>query len=71
MEIEMQPVESSQFTHVGYDPATEKLHIQFAKSKYEYDDVPQKLHETLMNAASKGSYFINNIKGKFAYRKLT
>jgi hypothetical protein len=71
MPFEFTPVESSQFKAVAYDSASKKLRIQFKNGTYEYDDVPAETHAALMSSASKGKYFIDNIKkAPFVYRKL-
>lgn len=72
-------VDSSQMKSVGYDPGTQKLHIEF-KSKtvdsngegpvYEYDNVPPGVHQDFMKAESKGRYFGQTIKGQYPYRRL-
>jgi len=57
------PVQSSNLSSVGYDPTTSTLEIEFSNgSIYQYFGVPEYVHEGLMNAGSKGSYFDQHIK---------
>ena len=65
------PVESSNLRSVGYDSATRILEIEFHGSGiYQYSGVPEYEYNGLMNASSKGSYFAQNIKNKYSYRKV-
>lgn len=67
VEIEMQPVESSFLAQVGYDAATQTLVIQMVNSSdfYTYQDVPQSVYAGLLDADSKGAYYVRNIKGQY------
>lgn len=57
------PVESSNLSAVGYDPASQVLTVQFRNgSEYRYRNVPPELHVGLMAAESKGSYFAQHVK---------
>lgn len=66
-EIEMTPVESSLLNKVGYDPETKTLVIQMNNSsdRYVYSDVPRSVYENLMEASSKGSFYVKKIKGQY------
>lgn len=66
-DMEMQAVESSLLKKVGYDPETRTLAIQMNNSSdvYLYQDVPPSRFEALLEAESKGAYYVKNIKGKF------
>lgn len=62
------PVSSSNLRSIGYDPSTSTLEIEFnSGSVYQYDSVPQTIHDGLMQAASHGQYFDRLIK-KAGYR---
>lgn len=65
-------VESSDLASVGYDSVTTTLEIEFHSGGiYQYSGVPQDVHQGLMNAASKGSYFHQNIKNAgYPYTKV-
>jgi len=62
----MKPVVSSSIIAVGYDNASQTLYIQFSKQKiYTYYNVPIHVYAGLMNAGSKGRYYISHIKGRY------
>ena len=64
-------VTSSNIRAVGYDSTTQILEIEFIESGvYQYMNVPKKMHERFMAAASKGRFFSANIKDKFRTRKV-
>lgn len=66
-----QPVSSSNLRSVGYDPTTRALEIEFNSGAiYRYDGVPANVHAGLMSASSHGSYFHENIKGRYPYRRI-
>jgi hypothetical protein len=67
----MIPVSSSNLASVGYDSKTQTLCIEFTSGGvYEYDNVPEAEYRGLMSAGSKGSYFHQNIKDRYSYRKI-
>lgn len=62
-EMKRVAVQSSNLASVGYDPAADTLEIEFRHGGvYQYYGVPKEVHEGLMMAASKGSYFHRNVK---------
>jgi hypothetical protein len=62
-------VESTTLATVGYDDARELLQLEFrSRALYRYFDVPAAVHEALLRALSKGSYFNRAIRGRFPYR---
>ncbi len=64
-------VSSSNLASVGYDEASKILEIEFNnRSIYQYSNVPESVYRALMQAASHGTYFNQNIKGAYPYRKL-
>jgi hypothetical protein len=64
-------VESSTIASVGYDLEQELLQLEFCgRAIYHYFDVPAGVHEALLQAPSKGSYFNRAIRGHFRYRRL-
>jgi hypothetical protein len=65
-----QHVESSNLVSVGYDESTSTLEIEFRSGTYQYYDVPQHIHDELMNSSSAGSYHHQNIKNSFSCYKL-
>ncbi|WP_457363730.1 KTSC domain-containing protein [Pseudomonas sp. TE3610] len=51
---------------VGYDAATGQLRIMFKQGRsYDYCRVPAQIHEGLMRAGSKGTYFDRYIKDRY------
>ncbi|GIL41689.1 KTSC domain-containing protein [Roseiterribacter gracilis] len=70
--MDMQIIESESLAAVGYDPARLLLRLQFrAGGLYEYDGVPQRIWRELMRAESKGRYFIDEIRGRYPYHRVT
>lgn len=66
-----QPVSSSNIASIGYDPQSQTLEIEFHPgSVYQYYGVPQSLYQGLMGASSHGSYFSQNIKGRYGDTKI-
>lgn len=70
-EAPMQDVQSSLIQEVGYDPEAQVLTVHFVGTDevYEYTGVPADVYDELMAAESKGSYFVNTIKGNYDYTK--
>ena len=65
-----QPVTSSDIASIGYDAATQTLEIEFhATGLYRYFSVPPDVFETIRSTPSPGKFFLQNIKGKFAWEK--
>lgn len=70
MPIDRQPVVSSDVASIGYDPATETLEIEFkATGVYRYFSVPQATFDGLAQTPSPGKFFLQHIKGKYAWEK--
>ena len=70
-EVNRIPVASSNLASVGYHLETQTLEIEFNDgSVYQYFDVPERIHETLIDASSKGSFLNSAIKGAYRYAKL-
>ena len=65
-------VESSTLATIAYDRTRELLQLEFnSHALYLYFGVPATVHEALLRAPSKGSYFNHAIRGKFPYRRLS
>ena len=61
-------VESTVLVTVGYDEARELLQVEFCgRAIYHYFGVPAAIHQTLLGAPSKGSYFNQAIRGRFPF----
>lgn len=69
--MERESVRSSNLRSVGYDWWSSTLEIQFQNGGiYRYSRVPYERYECLMKSGSKGSYFQNHIRRRFAYRQV-
>ena len=65
-------VESTTLATVVYDEAREILCLEFRSGAiYEYFGVPASVHEALLCAPSKGSYFILAVRGRFPYHRVS
>jgi len=61
-------VESTTLLALAYDDAREILQLEFrSRAIYHYYGVPAAVHEALLGAPSKGSYFNRVIRGRFPY----
>ncbi|MBW3466869.1 KTSC domain-containing protein [Arthrospiribacter ruber] len=66
-----QAVTSSNIASIGYEADSQTLEIEFLNGGvYQYFDVPQYVHEELMNASSHGQYLAQNIKGVYRFSKV-
>ncbi len=71
MPINRQPVVSSDIASIGYDEASQTLEIEFkATGAYRYFSVPRATYDGLAGTPSPGKYFLQHIKGKFAWEKI-
>ena len=65
------PVASSSIRSVGYDRDEAALEIEFQSGGvYRYADVSPETYEGLLGASSHGSYFHENIRGQYDYRRI-
>jgi len=61
-------VESTTLATVAYDKARGLLQLEFrSRAIYRYFGVAAAVHEALLGAPSKGSYFNRFIRGRFPY----
>jgi transglutaminase/protease-like cytokinesis protein 3 len=64
-------VNSSNIVSAGYDAADETLEIEFQSGNvYQYFDVPEKIFQGLMTAASKGEFFHDKILKEFEFQEV-
>jgi len=69
-EIQRKRVASSDIASIGYDEATETLEIEFhATGVYRYFSVSKSVADECCASPSPGKYFLQNIKGKYAWEK--
>ena len=63
-----QDIPSTAIKKLKYDPKTEEHYVTFQGSnkKYWYPNVPKEKVEELMEAPSKGEYFLNNIHDQYS-----
>ena len=65
-------VESTTLVTVSYDDAQELLKLEFcSRAVYQYFSVPVAVYQSLLDASSKGRYFNQAIRGRFAYRLIS
>jgi hypothetical protein len=63
----MEPVASGQISKIGYHPESQTAVIQFSNGKvYQYSGVPPEMYNNLRNSESVGSFFAQNIKGRYS-----
>ena len=67
--MERTAVQSSNIISIGYDSNSSTLELEFKNGIYQYFGVPQNIFDDLMNAGSKGSYFLQNIKNTYPCTK--
>jgi hypothetical protein len=64
-------VESTTLAVVAYDETRELLQLEFrSRAVYRYFDVPDRVHEGLLRAASRGGYFNAEIRGRFRHARV-
>ena len=69
--MRMVAVESSTIAAVGYDAVRKLLEVEFSSGAvYHYFGVPAGVHQSLLSASSKGTFFNRNIRGRFRYRRV-
>jgi hypothetical protein len=66
--MKITPVESATLATVGYDESGELLQLEFcSRAVYRYFAVPGAVHEALLAATSKGSYFNQAIRSRYHF----
>ena len=63
--MSMIPVNSSAIAAVGYDGYTLTVIFHTSDKPYNHPGVPYELFEGLMQAASKGTFYNQHIRGKY------
>jgi hypothetical protein len=68
---DLQPIDSSAIKALGYDEASQTLFVQMLSTMevYTYQNVPGDVYQALMDSESKGSFYAQNIKGKYTSGK--
>ena len=63
-------VESSSLKSAGYSAEEQRLQVEFLNGTvYDYFGVPPALHEALMVASSKGSFFNTEVKERYRFER--
>lgn len=66
-----QPLSSSYIESAGYDPQNRTLEVKFhGNGVYQYEDVHQDIYNALLAAPSKGRYFAERIRDRYAWRRV-
>lgn len=66
-----QPVTSSLFESVAYDPESRVMELRFKNGKvYRAEDVPPHRHEELLAAESIGQHFNKVLKGAHTFTRV-
>jgi len=69
--MDREPVRSSNICSVGYESETRTMEVEFHSSGiYQYAGVPETVYQGFMRAASKGSYFHDQIKDRYPCRQV-
>jgi hypothetical protein len=65
-------VESTALATIAYDAARQVLRLEFcSRVVYCYFGVPPAVHQSLIEAQSKGAFFNRRIRSHFPYQRLT
>lgn len=68
---QMEAAQSTTIQSHGYHGDSQTMTVQFKNGKvYEYRGVPQKVYNQYQQSESQGSFFSNNIKGRYQTRLL-
>lgn len=69
--MDMQNVDSTSISAIGYDEDSETLQIEFKHgSSYQYFDVPAQLYDGLIQASSIGQFLNSQVKGHYRYSRI-
>ena len=69
--VDMQLVRSSTISAIGYDHQTRTLFVRFRRTRetYAYHDVEQSVFKAFLSAQSKGQYFNDCVRDRYAHTK--
>jgi KTSC domain len=63
----MPKIDSSAISHAEYSSLTQRLTLTFTSGNtYFYDGFPQKLYDAFLRSTSKGRFYNDYIKDKYA-----
>lgn len=66
-------VSSQNIAKIGYSQPEKKLYVVFTNSPtfvYAYEQVPPSVYSTFKASSSLGSFFANNIKEAYTFKRL-
>ena len=64
--MQRQPISSSMISSVGYDEMEQTLEVEFSNGHiWQYMDVPEVAYSGMIESASIGKHFHQNIKNSF------
>lgn len=64
-------VESTAIQEIDYDEERAKLLVRFQSGeRYVYVGVPGEVHRSFVEAASKGGFFLDQIRDRYPYNRL-
>ena len=67
----MQPLDSSFLEAAAYDDSLTLLELDFRNGAvYLFAEVPDETYQELLQAESKGRYFISHIRDRFPYARM-
>ena len=63
--------ESKMLASSAYDAAERTLYLRFRSGDvYRYFEFPEEQYQSLLNAESRGRYFLSHIRNQFPYERL-
>ena len=66
-----QMVLSTEIEWIGYETKKHMLQVEFiAGGIYQYENVPESVYQSFLDASSHGQFFESQIKGRYSYRKV-
>jgi hypothetical protein len=69
--MDWQYFESKLLTSSAYDDGKRILYLRFRSGEvYCYFEFPEQQYRELLNAESRGRYFLNNIRNRLRYERL-
>jgi hypothetical protein len=70
--MEITAVASATLSTIAYDGIRNLLQLEFrSQAVYHYFGVPAAVHEALLDAPSKGSYFNQAIRGRYPFVRVS
>ncbi len=68
--VKRKTVWSTSVRSVGYDESDQVLEIEFVSGGiYRYYGVPREVYQRMLEAPSKGAYFLQHVKDEYQYSR--